>query len=198
MHKTMCRFSRTREIKRDLILSLVSGSPASRQNGRTLRRKREGASVGRQGHEVCGRVWADLDTWRADGALRDDLLPLVRRKQVWYLTRVQYVVHVLNESFDHDLSVSEQEDNGDAVAACDEVKLLQVLPELHVAVPLGELDLKAFHLREVRGKPGEGLLAGATDADKHCIAAGLAEYAREAGDMLNGIPEKDEAHLLVF
>ena len=48
------------------------------------------------------------------------------------------------------------------------------------------------------GEARERLLARAADADEHRRAARLAQHAREAADVVDGVPEEDEAHLLVL
>ena len=55
---------------------------------------------------------------------RLDLLPLVVGEEVGHLARVEDVVDVLDKVLDDDLRVGEEEDDGRAVDARDEVELL--------------------------------------------------------------------------
>jgi hypothetical protein len=89
---------------------------------------------------ILGRGDACLLTRLA--ARADDLLPLVVGEEVGHFSAVEDVVDVLDEGFDDDLSVGEEEDQRRAIAAGREVELLQVLAELVVAVALGEVRVR--------------------------------------------------------
>eukprot|EP00965_Chrysotila_dentata_P002107 69624-Pleurochrysis_carterae.AAC.1 len=127
-----------------------------------------------------------------------DPFPLVVGKEVGHLARVEYVVDVLDKGLGDNLRVGEEEDDGRAVDARHVVELLEVLAELIVAVPLGQLDLEALHVGDVGGEARERLLSRAADADEHRVAAWLAQHAAQARHVLDRVPEEDEAHLLVL
>ena len=71
------------------------------------------------------------------------------------------------------------------------IELLEILSELVGPVSPRQLygeDLKASH---EGGEAGEGRLPAASDADQHCVSAGLAEHPRDAGDVLHSVSEEN-------
>ena len=123
-----------------------------------------------------------------------DGVQLVRGEQVGHLATVQHAVHVLEERFLDDLGVGEQEHRVRALHAGGDHQLLQVLPELHAAVAPRQLDLDALVLRNGGRQPSQRLLAAASHAHKHGVAAGLSEHTAQACDVLHSILEEHQGH----
>ena len=93
-----------------------------------------------------------------------------------------------------DLLIGEEEDRGDRLDARLHVERAQVLLEVGHAIRRGQLDLEDLAAADEGGKARERLLARATDADEHRVAARVVDDARDARDVLHRLVEEHEVH----
>lgn len=93
--------------------------------------------------------------------------------QIRYLTRVEYVVDILEERFVHYLSISHEECALRSITASIEHFDLDILPEVTRSVILGEFDLKTLAFEHKASQAGQTLLPASTHSYQHRISSRL-------------------------
>mmetsp|Transcript_31441 Transcript_31441/g.79872 ORF Transcript_31441/g.79872 Transcript_31441/m.79872 type:complete len:584 (-) Transcript_31441:2844-4595(-) len=155
------------------------------------------AAVEEEGPRLGGGVESAPGGLGAGADLLAEAGLLVGREDVGDLGRVEEVVDVLNKALELDLRVGEEEHSRLAVASCDSEQPLDVLAPLVLPVGLGDFDGDDRVVHDKGGQLRARLPAAPPDPDQERVAAGGAEHAADAGDVLDHEEEEDELHRLL-
>lgn len=134
--------------------------------------------------EVVHGQWCDvnLPPFCLSNALNflNDVSPLVRRKDVRHVSRVQQHVDVLNERFVLYLVVAKQEGCFLPFNPSFEHQVFQAVTPVRHAVVLGQFDLKQLIVVDERGEFGGALPPRAPDAHQQKVPVVLFQHAADA------------------
>ena len=100
------------------------------------------------------------------------------------------------QAYPDDVAVSHEEDSLGVLDAGADTDFLQVFAEMLKVITSCQGQAEEVTVGDVGGELDDGLLAGAVHADEQHVAAGLAEHARRADDVLHRVLEKHQLRRL--
>ena len=99
-------------------------------------------------------------------------------------------------AYPDDVAVSHEEDSLGVLDAGADTDFLQVFSEMLKVITSGQGQAEEVTVGDVGGELDDGLLAGAVHAYEQHVAAGLAEDARRADDVLHRVLEEHQLRRL--